>query len=144
MEKVKPKNNLKKAVVDQILLWTVLFVGFVTLLFITIDYSSILRLNNNNDALAQQGARMIALGLENDEVATSLNNLRNDYYAVITEADINCVEVTDTSYQVIFNVISTYEDAKVLTFENNINASSSSFNETSSNEITCTLTLSKN
>jgi len=144
VESKKIKNNMRAAVVDQILLWTVLLIGFVTLLFITIDYSSIFRLKNNNDTLAQQGARMIALGKTNDEVAVSLNNIRNVYYAEIAGTDITCAEVTATSYQVIFNVISTYDEAKVLTMDDSIYSKVAVFNETDSNEITCTLTLANN
>jgi len=144
VELKKQKNNMKAAVVDQILLWTVLLIGFVTLLFITIDYSTILRLKNNNDTLAQQGARMIALGKTNDEVTESLNNIRNIYYAEIASSDISCVEVTATSYQVIFNVVSTYSDAKVLNMSDSIYSKVAVFNETDSNEITCTLTLTNN
>jgi len=138
------KSSMKPAIVDEILLWTVLIVGFATLLFITTDYASILRLKSNNDALAQQGARMKALGRTDDEIATSLNNIRNVYYAQIAEDDISCVEVVDTSYQVVFNVNSAYTNTKILTFDDLIYAKAAAFNETNSNEITCTLTLNNN
>jgi len=144
VESKKQKNNMKPAIVDQILLWLVLLVGFVTLLFITIDYSSVMRLKNNNDTLAQQGARMIALGKTNDEVAESLNNIKNIYYADVSGGDITCVEVTATSYQVIFNVVSTYTDARILTISDSIFSKVAVFNESDSNEITCTLTMTNN
>jgi len=131
-------------VVDQILLWMTLLVGFVTLLFITVDYSAIARLKSNNDALSQQGARMIALGRTNAQTADSLNNIRNNYYAEVSSDDIECDEVIASSYQVIFNVISTYSDTKILTFVDDIHARSAAFNETNSNEITCTLTIVSN
>ncbi|NQY94730.1 MAG: hypothetical protein HRT43_11230 [Campylobacteraceae bacterium] len=144
MESKKLKSNMKTAIVDQILLWVVLLVGFVTLLFITVDYSAVMRLKNNNDTLAQQGARLIALGKTNDEVAESLNNIKNVFYADISGGDITCEEVTATSYQVIFNVISTYDDAKILTISDSIYAKVAVFNESNSNEITCTLTMTNN
>ena len=135
---------MKTAIVDQILLWVVLLVGFVTLLFITVDYSAVMRLKNNNDTLAQQGARLIALCKTNDEVADSLNNIKNVFYADVSGGDITCEEVTATSYQVIFNVISTYDDAKILTISDSIYAKVAVFNESNSNEITCTLTMTNN
>jgi len=144
MEIKKQKNNLKPAIVDQILLWMVLLIGFVTLLFITIDYSAILRLKSNNDTIARQAVRLIALGRTNVEVSDSLNNIRNSYYAAIAEGDISCDEVVETNYQVIFNVSSTYTDATLMTFNDNILSKAAAFNETNSNQITCTLTLSKN
>ena len=138
------KNNTRNAVVDQILLWMVLLIGFVTLLFITIDYSKLMRLKSNNDTLAQQAARLIALGRDTTEVAESLNNLKNVYYAEIAADDITCTEVTATNYQVIFNVVSAYSDTKVLTFNDSIYSKVAVFNETNSNEVTCTLVLSNN
>jgi len=144
MESRKQKNNMKPAIVDQILLWMVILIGFVTLLFLTVDYSTLMRLKSNNDTLAQQGARMISLGRTNDEVADSLNNIRNPYYALIAGDDISCVEVTATNYQVIFNVSSTYSDTKILTFNDTIFSKAAAFNDTNSNEITCTLALSSN
>ena len=140
----KLKNKMRNAVVDQILLWMVLLIGFVTLLFVTIDYSKVMRLKGNNDSLAQQGARLIALGRDTTEVAESLNNIKNLYYANIIADDIVCDEIVATNYQVIFNVVSTYNDTKVLTFADSIHSKVAVFNETNSNEITCTLTLSNN
>ena len=139
METIKIKNNMKPAIVDQIVLWIVMFLGFVTSLFMIVDYSSIMRIKSDNDTLAQQGARMIALGKTNSEVTTTLNNMRNQYYAVISDADITCDEVVASSFQVIFNVVSTYSDTKVLTFTNTINSKVAAFNEINENEITCTL-----
>ena len=143
-KKQQQKNNMKAAVVDQILLWMVIFIAFVTLLFITVDYSALIRLKSNNDSLAKQGARMVALGRTIDETADSLNNIRNNYYSAITAADISCIDVVATDYQVIFNVISTYTDTTVITFTNNIHAKTATFNEVTANEITCTLNLSNN
>jgi len=138
------KNNMRKAVVDQILLWMVILIGFVTLLFITIDYSAVMRLKGNNDTIAELGARLVALGRSNDVIADSLNNIKSTYYADIVGDDIVCNELGANSYQVIFNVVSSYDDTKVLTFNDSINSKTAVFNETNSNEITCTLELSKN
>lgn len=135
---------MKPAIVDQILLWMVLVIGFVTLLFITVDYSVIIRLKSNNDTLAQQGVRMMALGKTADETATVLNNIKVPQYADVAGADIVCDEVVDTSHQVTFTVNSTYTDARILTFNDTITSTTASFNETNSNEITCTLTMSNN
>ena len=144
MQTNKIKNNMKPAIVDQILLWMVLVIGFVTLLFITVDYSVIIRLKSNNDTLAQQGVRMMALGKTADETATVLNNIKVPQYADVAGADIVCDEVVDTSHQVTFTVNSTYTDARILTFNDTITSTTASFNETNSNEITCTLTMSNN
>jgi len=137
-------KNKRNGVIDQLLLWIVLFLGFVGLFFMVIDYSALMRLKGYNDTLAQYGARMISLGHSTDEVATSLNNIRNSYYGVIDGSDIVCDEVDTSSFQVIFKVLSTYEDAKVLSINETINSRFVAFNEINGNEITCTLTMSNN
>jgi len=77
-------------------------------------------------------------------IADSLNNIKNKYYANISAEDIICAEVNDITYQVIFNVVSTYTNTKVLTFDDSIYSRVVVFNEVNSNEVTCTLTLSNN
>lgn len=144
MEKKQLKNNMKPAVIDQILLWMIIIVTFATLLFIIVDYAAIIRLKSNNDILAQIGARMVSLGRTDAEVAASLNNIKSKYYATIDADDISCAEVTATTYQVVFNVTSTFTNTKVLTFNDTIQARVAAFNEQGSNEVTCDLTLTNN
>lgn len=137
---------MKPAVLDQMVLWMVLFISFVILLFIVIDYSAIIRMKNNTDVLAHYGSRMIALGNTEADVATKLNNIKIDYFATIAGADINCNTANaaaDEEYQVVFTVTSTYTDAKVLTFTDTITSKVATFNEKSSDYITCTLALTK-
>lgn len=143
MELKQTKSSMKPAVIEQIMVWLLIFVGFATLLFLTMEYAAIVRLKSNNDTLAQQGARLIALGKSNADIAAALNTMKVSYYATIDADDIVCTEVVDTSYQIILNVTSTYTDAKVLTISD-ITAKAATFNETNSNEITCDIVLSNN
>ena len=81
---------MKKAVVDQILLWTVIFVSFVTMLFVVIDYSMIMRMKGNVDIMSQYSARMIAIGKTDAEIATQLNSMKLSYFSNIVASDISC------------------------------------------------------
>lgn len=139
------KKSKKPAVVDQIILWIVLFIMFVGFLFFVIDYSNALKVKDNNDALADYAARMIALGRTNSEVATGLNNIKDDYVATITEANITCVEdALTTNYQVIVNVYATLNNSFLPAGNNNVHSRTVVFNESSESQKECSLTLSFN
>lgn len=136
---------MKKAVVDQILLWLTLFVAFVSFLFFIIDYSLSIRVKENADSLSSYGARMVALGKSAEEVATGLNNIKLGAVSNITAADIVCVDdAAIDNYQVHFNVIGTYTSQFLNTGENNINSIAVVFNEISDVQRTCTLNLTIN
>lgn len=142
----KKLNKMKKAVIDQILLWLILFISFVTLLFMILDYSAIVRLKGNTDILAQYGSRMVSLGNTDAEVADKLNAIKISYFNTIAASDIVCTTSTATTaneYQVVFNVTSTYNEAKVLKFNNTIYSNVATFNEQSSEYISCSLALTK-
>ena len=134
-------HRMKKALIDQILVWTILLVGFITLLFMILDYSSIVRLKNNIDTLALYGVRLIAIGRESDKIIESLNRIKNKYYTTIVSTDLVCDEVWSLNFRATFHVIGTYSDAKILTFDSDILGKASAFNEKNETEITCTLTL---
>lgn len=138
-------TSKKKAVVDQILLWMTLIVGFVTLFFMVIDYAAIARVKANTDLLAQYGVRMIALGRDDADIASSMNNMKVDYFADIAGTDIVCSETVATTgvneYQVVLTVTATYTNTRVITYNDTIQSKIAAFNETNSNFINCTLAL---
>lgn len=139
------EESKKPAVVDQIILWIVLFVMFVGFLFFVIDYSNALKVKDNNDALADYAARMFALGKTDAEVAQGLNNIKDDYVATISEANISCVEdVLTTNYQVIVNVYATLDNSFLPEGNNNVHSRTVVFNEASESQKECSLTLSFN
>lgn len=136
---------MKKGAVDQILLWIVLFIVFVSLLFFVIDYSLAVRVKDNADSLSDYGARMVALGKSEDEIATGLNQIKLPSVTTITAADITCVDdPLTTNYQVHFNVVGTFDTQFITSGENNINSSAVVFNEISNVQRTCTLNLTIN
>lgn len=144
---IKQKNNMKPAILDHIILWMILFVSFVILLFIVIDYSAVVRVKNNTDILAHYGARMAALGADETDIATKLNNIKIPYFDTIVAADVNCttsIPAADEEYQIVFTVTSNYNDAKLLTITDDITSRVATFNERSSDYITCDLDLRKN
>lgn len=139
------KVNMKDAVIEQIMLWLVLVSIFVTFLFFVIEYSTVLRIKDNADALADYGARMVALGKTEAETATGLNNIKLSSMATITDVSITCTEDAATSnYQVQFSVNATFTGTFYGDAANNIRSKSVVFNESSDLEKSCTLALTFN
>lgn len=138
-------STYKKAVVDQILLWIMLFIAFVGFLFFIIDYANAIKVKDNADALTDYAARMISLDKPMGEVVTGLNRLKDDYIATIQESDITCTEdSTSLNHQVIMNIYSTLTNNFLPTSNNNVHARTVVFNESSEVEKECSLTLNFN
>ncbi len=141
----KVKTKMVPAIIEQIMMWMIIFVSFVTLLFLVIDYSLVMRIKGNMDLLSEYGARMVSLGNKtDDEIATRLNTMKNDYFADISGNNIACTTDENAgTYQVIFNLNGSYVDTNILEPQNNMTSKRVVFNESSSGEIVCNLTLVK-
>jgi Flp pilus assembly protein TadG len=136
------KVNMKKAVVDQIILWIVLFIVFVGFLFFIIDYSNAIKVKDNTDAVADYVARMTALNKNDAEIIAGANTIKEDYFATITEANLNCVENNAlANHQVIMNVFATLVNNFLPVGNNNVHSKVVVFNEASEFQKECTLTL---
>ena len=62
------KTIFKKAVIDQMLLWIVLFVAFVTIFLLVIDYYMVLKTKDRADSIVNYGVRMKALGRDDVDI----------------------------------------------------------------------------
>jgi len=142
--KIENNTNMIEAVVENILLWMIMFIGFVSLFFMVLDYSKVLRIKDNMSSLSDYGARMIALNKNESDIITGLNNLKANTVANITSSNLLCNTNTSAdNYQAIFNTQTTYTNS-VFTTEgaNNITSRSVVFNEVNSSQEECTLTIS--
>lgn len=138
-------KNFKKAVIDQVILWIVLFIVFVGFLFFIIDYSNAIKVKDNTDALADYIARMVALNKPEDDIITGANNIKDDYVATIVAANLVCVENNALSnHQAIVNVYATLTNNFLPVANNNVHSRKVVFNENSEFQKECTLTLSFN
>ena len=133
--------KMRNAVIDQIMLWIVLFVAFITMFFLVIDYYMVMKTKDRCDALANYGVRMKALGRSVEQVVEGLNKIKNSYFQTITTDDIECSEdVTQTDYQTIFKVETTFKNM-FLSNEEKIKSKTSAFNEVNHSHIDCNVTL---
>lgn len=138
-------NNMKNAVVDQIILWIMLFIIFVGFLFFVIDYANAVKVKDNTDAIADYTARMVALNKDSSEIISGANTIKDDYFTTISQSDLVCIEdETLSNHQVIINVYTTLTNSFLPVGNSNVHSKTVVFNESSQTEIECTLTLSFN
>lgn len=132
---------MRKAVIDQMLLWIVLFIGFVTIFFMVIDYYLVVKVKDRCDAIVHYGVRMKALGKDDIDIVTGLNNIKGNYFDTIVEGDIDCTEDSGaTNYQVVFTTSINITN-RFISENESIYSKASSFNEVDSSSIDCNLTL---
>ena len=160
-------TNMKKAAIDQIIVWIVLFTLFVGFLFFIIEYATAMKVKDDTDAVADFMARKVSLNntdvdgdgiLDNldldasgngytDLLATKLNAIKNSYFKDIDgDNDISCTKksISDTdadNYQVIANVKTTLSNGFMPTGLDNVHSRVVVFNEDDKYEVECTLTL---
>lgn len=138
-------KSMKKAAIDQIILWIVLFTIFVSFLFFIIDYSNAIKVKDNTDAVADYVARMVALDKPNSEIITGANKIKDSYFATIQEGDIICnIDTSISNHEVIMNVYTTLTNGFLNAGNNNVHSKTVVFNESSEFQKECSLTLSFN
>jgi hypothetical protein len=133
-------KNSKKGIIDQIMLWLVIFISFVIIFVMVTDYYVVVKFKDRTDTMANYGVRMKALGREDTNITVGLNNLKSDSIDDIVEDDLICTE-DDTleNYQVKFSI---NLDINTTTFKNkSIHSYTSAFNEVNKSSIDCNLTL---
>ncbi len=132
---------MRNAIIDQILLWLVLFISFVTMFLMVIDYYLVLKTKDRCDTLANYGVRMKALGRDDETIVIGLNNIKNSYFETITIDDLHCEEDSeDIDYQIVFEITTTFNNMFLSNGEL-IKSKTASFNEVSDSHIECSLIL---
>ncbi|WP_072679774.1 hypothetical protein [Arcobacter sp. LA11] len=152
---IKQKTqNMKPAYIEQILMWMVLFIGFVWLFFFVINYATAIRIKDNMDALSEYAVRVVSGTLTQStmptaQLVTDLNSIRIPAIDTIAIGDIVCNIATaapqNTNYQAIFIVQGTY-NKNFLSGQgaNNFISRKVVYNENSAAQITCTLSIDIN
>jgi len=110
------KKTMKNAYIENVMMWIVIFTSFVWMFFFVIDYASIVRVNDNMNAMADYSANRIAR--EGSSIRSDANFLQNlndmsvKTVANIEEDDIVCSTDENGAFQVIFEVETTNNDYK--------------------------------
>ncbi|MEA3353631.1 MAG: hypothetical protein U9Q33_07440 [Campylobacterota bacterium] len=133
---------MRKALIDQMLLWIVLFVAFVTVFYVILNYYNVIRAKDKSDSIVNYGVRMKALGRSDSSIVAGLNDVKGSYFDTIVDDDLNCVEDNTTAdYQVIFTSNISIGSNMFLNQNENITSQAAAFNEASSFHIDCNLNL---
>lgn len=138
---ITKQHEMKSAVIENIILWMVMFIGFATLFFFVIDYAKIIRIKDNMNALSDYSSRVVALnGTGNlTALATNLNTIKVTAVNTISAGDFNCNTVNNNTYQVIFTTITSNSSYEF--FTDKLSSTKAVFNQVNSNTINCTLTI---
>lgn len=147
---------MKSAYIDQMLMWTLIFVSFVWLFYFVLNYSTAVRLNENMDYMSKFAAKYIANNISDQTQVTSdatlisnLNDMKLSKIGNIDAADINCVIANisplDTNKQSIFVIQGTYNKGFLSgQGANNLISRTVVYNNTNSAQIICTLNVTIN
>jgi len=128
----------RKGFIDQFLAFMVIFVAFVSMLFLVIGYANISKIQNNLDTMASIVARMVSTGKTTAQIVDKINSFRLAYFAPITAADINTT-CSGSSNKIVFSVSGTYDPPVLGVFT--INGVSSAYNEQNSSDCTMSVSL---
>lgn len=140
MFKKKKNESLKKGYIENILLWMVMFIGFVTLFFFVIDYATIVRVKDNMDAISDYGSRNVAINGIGNDLSTYINDMKvNSINTVSADTTTICSSNANNAYQVIFITQTTNNSFKF--FDSKLVSKRVVFNDDSSDTVTCTLNI---
>lgn len=135
----KKNHSMKDAYVEQVIIWMFLFVAFTSLLFFSINYSTIIRVQDNMNSLSDYGARRVSVNGSGVDIIADLNNMRHGSIKAIIASDLVCTPVTDNLSKVIF--ITETVDTSFQFVNEKLVSRKAVFNEVNSNTVTCTLTI---
>ena len=138
----KTLKNMKKAYIEQILMWLVIFTAFVWVFIFIIDYGSILRIKDNLDDISEYASYSKAKGLSDTVIISGMNKLARGIEPIIS-SNYNCVDSTTvTDHQVTFNITSSNQFKGNILHKNGITIQSSKTKFSHVEELNSTCTLS--
>lgn len=149
------QKNMKAAVIEQMFMWMVIFIGFVWMFFFVLDYATAIRIKDNMDDISKFAARFVSntsnqvnMG-SNAVLITNINNINISKISNVTTGNLNCVIANsapqNTNQQCIFIVQGTYLDGFLSNQgTNNFQSKTVVYNNTNAEQITCTLNITIN
>lgn len=137
---------MRKAVVEQIFVWIVLFAAFAGIFFMILDYAMVVKARENCATISNAAAREIAVSDPNDAqgdyedvVIAKVNAVKGDYIATASTADLSCTYPGTTNSQIVFTSQLTLVNRFLA--DSTVSQSVGVYNEVDSADINCTLTL---
>lgn len=141
----KVNHNMKKAGVENIFIFMILFSSFVGIFFFVINYATIIRAKDNIDALADYASNYVATRGVGDDISDTMNSIApSGMDPINADTSALCNSIADNTHQVIFTVTSTNDSYSF--YDGEISSRRVVFNQINSNTVTCNLevTLQEN
>jgi len=152
MAENKNQINMKKAIIDQILITMVVFVGFYWAFMFVAQYAAVLRTHESMDDMSKYGARFVSNYTAQDNVGTEtnlidgLNNLNIPNIPAVAVGNLSCdiatVAPEVTNSQSIFITQGTYSKGHFKGEE--LRSKVVVYNQRAQAQITCTLNVTIN
>ena len=140
MKQINNDPKMKKAAVESVIVWIVIFTSFVSVFYFIINYSTVLRMKDNVDTLADYGSNYVATNGVGDDISNLLNSIAPaGIQAINADTNAICNSNDDGNFQVIFIVRST--NASYIFRDEPITSRRVSFNQVNSNTVTCDLSI---
>jgi Flp pilus assembly protein TadG len=139
------KVVMKKAGIENVFIWMILFLGFASLFIFIINYATILRIQDNMNAISDYGANYVAINGRGDNISDQINSMKAtsiNNVSANTNAICNIDAARPNEYKVIFTTITSNTSYKF--YGNKLSASRAVFNQSSSDTIVCTLEITLN
>lgn len=148
-------ENMKKAYIENILIWVTIFCTFVLLFFFVIKFATIIRIKDNLDAMSDYIANKAAVtagigdttinGADITKIVAVLNNMKVSAIAQITDANLSCADAgTNTHSYQINSTVTTGTAVTIGFYTNTFTSNRVVYNEMTDDDIDCTLTISLN
>lgn len=130
MQNNNSNKNLKQAAIENVLIWMLLFIGFIGIFFLIIDYATIVRIQDKMNELGDYAANRIANDGAIMDLTAEFNNRKVAAIQTFNANDVNttiiCSDVADGLYQVRFNIVTTNNSYKF--YNNPLSSSKVVFN----------------
>lgn len=138
----KKPVKMKKAAIDQVIAFLILFIGIITVFFFILEYHRVIMAREEVTTLSNLGARVISIGGTEQDVIDRVNEVHSDLITDVSIADLNCVDQGTDNFRIIFIVQATVDNDFVP--NNQVAHSVGVFNEVNSNDIRCVLQVNGN
>lgn len=101
-------HHMKKAAIETIFVWIVIFTIFVSIFFFVIQYTTIVRVKDTMDSIANYASNYIATNGVGDDLSSRINGIATRKFNTISaDTSAICSTTSNNEYKIIFNVTTT-------------------------------------
>lgn len=135
-------HHMKKAAIETIFVWIVIFALFVSIFFFVIHYTVIVRVKDTMDTIANYASNYIATNGVGDDLSSRINDIATKNFDTIS-ADTSsiCSTANNNDFKIIF-IVTTTSDSNLYFYKDQLVSRKVVFNQDGTgNTITCNLSV---